>query len=297
MKRLKRFFTRIGESIYSKEFYKKLQTTPFRYSLKYYLGFVLCLSVVSAIGFATVVSPLIQKGFKNAVIQNDLPMYPDGLVVTIKGGTATSNQLTPVLVPYTPSNDTDRQNYSDIKNILVVDTASSASLEKFREYHTMVLLANDALVVYSGTRSAEIRVYPLSTFPDTVISKEKIKEVILMIGNYLWVLWPLLLVAGFFVGIIVGFSKLVTFFLYALLVWGLLSIMKVKANYKKSYQYVLHAATLPTLLSLVTMLIPGHFSSRGVAIILILVVVYINMHTATPIENTTTKEPENNTAI
>lgn len=297
MKRLKRFFTRITQSIYSKEFYKKLQTTPFRYSLKYYLGFVLCLSIVSAIGFATVVTPLIQKGFKDAVVQNDLPMYPDGLVVTVKGGTATSNQPTPFVIPYTPSNDMDRQNHPDIQNLLVIDTSSSASLEKFREYHTVVLLANDAFVVYSGTRGAEIRVYPLSTFPDTVISKEKVKEVILMVGNYLWVLWPLLLVVGFFVGIVVGLSKLVVFFLYALLVWGLLSIMKIKANYKKSYQYVLHAATLSTLLGFILMLIPAHFSTRGMTIVLILFVVYINMRTTTPIENTTTKEPENNAVV
>lgn len=283
MQRLKRFFVRVKESIYSKEWYSKLQTVPFRYSLKYYLVLVFFAAGISALFFSSIATPSLVKGFKELITQESIRSYPQDLVVSVKDGMATSSQTTPFIIPYTPSDGKDKAMHPDIQNMLVVDTSGVADLAKFRDYHTVALLSSDAFVIYSGDGpNAQIRVYPLSTFPNTTISKENIEKVITGVSKFLWLLWPALLVLGCIGFYVVYLFSFFQFLFVALVVWGLFGLMKLKIGYKKSYQYVLHAVTLPTLFMLFSVFLPVWITFQGMTVVLVLIVVYVNMRTTTP---------------
>jgi len=278
-----KFWKTFKSSIYDPVFYSELRQHNFLFSLKYFYTLVLFLALGATLVFGFIFVPLASV-FVNSIGPAVVDYYPDDLVLNIEGGQASINKPEPYFFKV-PDKLPKEIKEKGIENILVVDTKSDYSADKFAEYKTISLLTKDS-IIYKGDKDA-ITIEPLKKFPDFTLEK---KDIISWAGKassvtkYL----PIVLVGTiFFISLVVLSSHLGYLLIAALLIFFLAKIRKVNLSYWESYRIGMHAITLPLIISALPVLftflphIPFAFTA------ILLVIVWINLMSKTSPESIT----------
>ncbi len=266
-----KFIQTIKDSIYGPEFYKKLVvgSMPFGSSVRYLLKLLAVATVVSWVMLTSIAGSFLYFGAK--VVGPELVnQYPAELEVVIKNGEVTTN----VASPYKISMLADKIKAEDkqvIDNVVVIDTVNEPTYEKFNEYKTLALIAKKT--VWYKDEGGQVTIVSLDKFPNMTINKTLVDvwypKVSMFLkgafGVFILVLFPII-----FAGLIVYY--LIYLLLAALLVFGLLKILKVSVNYSRAYQIAIHAATLTIVVGAVAFFLPmAKFPFLGTLILLAVV--------------------------
>ncbi|TSC81824.1 MAG: Uncharacterized protein G01um101420_828 [Parcubacteria group bacterium Gr01-1014_20] len=234
-------------SVYSPEFYRSLESKPISFSVKYFFK----LALVFVIVLTTIISfELIPRVnfFLNKLGPELLSSIPEDVEVKITGGRATSNLVEPFSIPMPPSflSTQEELGIEIPTNLLVVNTQSPFESDKFDSYDTLLLLASDTFV--RGEEN-EIQVIKLDSLGDQTITKPFLASLLNKVPVFLKWLSPIVIVV-MFLGIFAVFMVNLAYALavaFVIFIFG--KIKKVPIRFKKSYQFAIHAISLPILIS------------------------------------------------
>ncbi len=249
--------TQIRSSVYNPEFYANLRQEKGSYSAKYYLKFALILSLVATALLSIKAVPMV-KAFVSEFGQKVVEQFPAELVLTVTDNKVSVNVPEPyyIAMPEELTKHNESNGYADTSrlgsdnnkaNLLVIDTKSTFSIDKYKEYDTPAWLTVDSLVMQDNKG---IRIVPLAEVPNLTIDRAKLTEWTSMIKpgpindavNYI------LPVIIFLAMLMFLASKLVYLLFGALVIWLVGRLAGWELTYGKSYQMGLHAITLPIVL-------------------------------------------------
>lgn len=250
-KKIKTFFRTLWLSVSSPSYYRDILRANRPFTIKFILSFwFLYATIVSLYLSWQVLVPAHQ-------VLQDLPDkliagYPEELVINIEDGQVSTN----VSEPYFISVDKFEQLFDqvddqvlgadsdDIQNFLVIDTQASA--DDILEYSTIMLLTEDSLVYlddggFQANRLDEIK--------ELQIDKASVTQIVERLAPFLNFIIPLGMVFIFsFVFIFAGIGHAIYLFFFALLMFGLAKLMKLKLTYLQSYRLSLHILIIPLVL-------------------------------------------------
>lgn len=195
--------------------------------------------------------------------------FPANLTLTIKAGQVSVNQPEPHVIAI-PAKYYQK---SMPENLVVIDTKTPFTPDQFTTYKTDFIIKKDSLAVQRDT--GEIRLIPAKNFPDAVISRESVNELIGNIAPFGFILPIIFLVI--MVSIYFGL-KLLGYLVIALLAWAMFAIMGKKPKFRNIYSAVLFAGTIPAILAVTPFIIPSlsFVDSYWLTTIIILGVIYFN---------------------
>jgi len=231
-----KFFKNIKNSIYSPSYYNSVITKSFSSSLKYFLLFILFLSLLTTIILSFTTIPKIKSSI-DTMGKEILRYYPDELEIVIKKGKVSTNVQEPYFI---------KAPISGLENILVINTMVSFSLENFKDYKTACLLTKENLVCYDENQT--IKIIPLTNVSDLKLNKSIVSSFLIKIQPFFRLFYPLLILVFFMVIFIISLWRMIYLFFGALLIWLVAKVRKVDIGYKKSYQIGLYLMTAPFLI-------------------------------------------------
>jgi hypothetical protein len=278
-------FKQIKNSVYNKEYYKStVSVESFRQSVKYLAKLSSLIAVLVSVIFMIFI-PFMVKAIKTST-SSFTSGYPEGLVVSIKGGTASVNQPEPYFVKVPDSmKSTSNTNSTKIDNLIVINTTEPFSLDKFKEYATFAYLTKNEIVMMGENN--EIKIMSLSKFGSAEITKNWVFEKQAMLFRLLpWILFFMIVMAFIFIFMFEFIGSMVILFLYALAVWGLMEIKGIKITYGRSYQIAIHAITLVIFISLIGVFVKP-LNNFFVKLLIFIIITYINFE---KIADTNTKK-------
>ncbi|MBI2464431.1 DUF1189 family protein [Candidatus Peregrinibacteria bacterium] len=233
------FFTNIGKSIYSPEFYANIPQKKLRTVLGYFFLLALFLAFIASIAPAL---KLFTEGEKEArvFIDNVVKLYPPELEIYIRNGeVSTNSELEPIFINVPENFSEELKGYK----LAVIDTKTPFSFEKFQEYRSFAWITKDAIVMEQGERE-QVRAFNLSKMPDTDINQKKITKLVEKILPWIGP-FKIFLCFGIFIGNYFSFIWRISYlFFFALLVWLVAKIAKKPFSYGASYKIGTHAITL-----------------------------------------------------
>ncbi|HAE36392.1 MAG: hypothetical protein UR85_C0001G0013 [Candidatus Nomurabacteria bacterium GW2011_GWF2_35_66] len=292
-------FIQIKNSIYNKEYYKTtVLEEPLRQSIKYLAKLSLLIAFLLSVIFLASM-PFMIKAIKTNLTSFTETGYPDGLVVSIKNGSASVNQPEPYFIKVPDSIKSDLSSSSTkIENLMVINTSEPFSLDKFKEYATFSYLTKNEVVMMGENN--EIKIISLSKFGNADITKPWILEKQALLYKLLPVILIFLVLMAFiFIFIFEFIGSLVILLLYALVVWGLMSIKGIKLTYGRSYQIAIHAITLVVFIGLIGQFIKP-LNNFFVKLLILIIIVYLNFEKVSTLikteEQTVIREGEGPTA-
>lgn len=233
-----------------------------RQKVRIFLILFIITVIMSAGTFITMFLPAYPylKGLESRTDELIGEIFRDGLVITIKNGTASTNMPE----PYYLTLDQDRvEKIFGIKNKdntlaktrwLAIDTKGKA--EDFERYQSYALLTQTNLVYYSDRK---INIYPLRDIGDLTVDKktvmDKFKEI-----NSRYQITRIILVLAYIAPILLmlmTYIVILIIFLYiAFGVYLAARINKIGIGFRQIYRYAVVIALLPTLIWDVIALIP-----------------------------------------
>jgi|SRR3989344_277525 len=237
---MKQIFSDIKNSIYSPAFYRDLSSTPFSYSLKYYLKFALIVSFVMTVVLSAQLVPIASDFLKN-LDSSVGKYYPAELVLTIKNGELSTNVKEPYFV----------------EKFVVIDTKTPFSAEQFAKYGASVWLTKNEIVAIKGNSGA-LQIQPLKDIPDVVITKDKVGAWLSVIGSKTGFVPYLLVFTIFILSFLVFGWRMLYLLIFSLAIWLLAKILGFDIKgYGGSYRVGLHAMTAPILFHSVLFMVTG----------------------------------------
>lgn len=251
MKKLSRFLQNVFKSCSSWQFYQTLLKTPFSFSLKYFLLLTFLVSLI----FSTQISLILIAGsnFLSQKGQEQLQKnFPPQLEFSLKNGQVTTNLPQPFYLPFSslPKQSVSSREFGNKNNLIVIDTETSFTIDKFQSYSTVFWITK-ASVVYQEPQKGTTNILPLKDIPDFTVNKQTVTS---FLNNsllpFLHKLLPFLILAIYlfsFVGNLWGTFLYVVFL--AFVVFLLTKVAKHNLSYTKSLQLTIHANTLPLLIS------------------------------------------------
>ncbi len=268
------FLKLVRDSVYSPEFYKGLPDKRFWFSFKYFYSLVLVLALIVTALISLSAVPETQS-FLNRTSEKVLNYYPQELEITIQKGQASTNVTEPYFLKLPDEFKTNQpdQAANQPENLLVIDTTTPFSVEKFKDYKTLAMLTKDNLVF---AKDREIRIYGLDRFPDMKISKAAVSNFVAKVRPFLKFAGPVVVLGLFLIYLIVFSSELFFLLFIALGIWIILKIRKMRVGYVKGYQIGLHAVTLGMLLEAFQFILGFNITIPFLFTILTLLVVVIN---------------------
>ena len=232
-----KFFKNIKNSIYNPSYYNSVIANSFSSSLKYFLLFILLLSLLTTIILSFTTIPKIKSSI-DTIGKEILRYYPDELEVVIKKGKVSTNVQEPYFIKIPGSG---------LENILVINTKVPFSLENFKDYKTACLLTKENLVCYDENQT--IKISPLTNVPDFKLNKSIVSSFLTKIQPFFKLFYPFLIFVFFIVIFISSLWRMIYLFFGALLIWLVAKVKKVDIGYKKSYQLGLYLMTAPFLIN------------------------------------------------
>ena len=269
------FFRDTVKSIFNPLYYQQLQEKPLSYSLKYFLKLSLLLAFIISVVLTVQFIPMV--GIFINETNSKLPkIFPVDLMITLKGGTVSTNAQEPVLFRIPPEDQKiPTNNTQELENFIVIDTVTPFSIEKMYAYKTAAWITRDSVVItQEGKGKTEIQ--SLKKFPDFTISYATIAQLL----PYIKFLIPLAFIGLFIVFTLIMLSSLVYMVLGALLVMLAAKARKISLTYKKAYQIGVHAMT-PAVIIVKTLpwIFPGiTWSFTLFFTLLTLLIVVINLN-------------------
>ncbi|MBI4095094.1 MAG: DUF1189 family protein [Candidatus Liptonbacteria bacterium] len=279
-----RFIEQFKKSVYGPEFYQGLFRRPLSFSFGYFYSLVLVLSLVLTAVFSVRLIPAL-----NAFIANFGPSvlasFPDNLVIELKDGKASSNREGPVVIKIPEAyrgNVLKKGSEVAVENILVVDTESEFTLERFRGASTRLYLTRDS-IAFQGERG-NLQISRLSDFPNTTLNKERLRSFVRTIERFSLWLSPLMVILLMALFVFLFSLKLSYLAFAALLVWAFLKLRGADAGYMKAYQIGLHAISVGLVVDTVAFFYAPFSRVPFLFTALLLGTVLINIKGGTPPE-------------
>jgi hypothetical protein len=276
-----KFFKNVKDSIYNPDHYHSLIAKPFSSALKYFLLFILLLTLLTTIILSFTAIPKI-KFFIDKMGEEILRYYPDELEIVIKKGKVSTNVQEPYFIKI-PSGKTS----SDLENILVINTKAPFSLENFKDYKTVCLLTEENLVGYDENQT--IKIIPLTNISDFKLNESIVSSFLTKIQPFFKLFYPFSILVFFMAIFIASLWRMIYLFFGALLIWLVAKVRKVDIGYKKSYQLGLYLMTAPLLIDF---LIKYGLKPLGVPLnipylftIVLIVMAVLNLKAKTIVEN------------
>ena len=270
-------------SIYSPAFYERVFSEKFSFSIKYFFSLVTVLALCITIVFSFKLVPIVRGFFQNlgpTVIGN----FPNDLSITVKSGVVSVNQPEPYKVPIPESlKPTLAAREGDIQNIVVIDTKAPLSVDKFQNYHTLILVSADSAM--SRDDQGKITIQKLPASANATIDKAWVANVVDIVLSLSGWVAPIMVI-GIFSGFFILFSlNLIYLFFAALLVWLVLRAKNVPGRYGKAYQVGIHAMTLSLLVTAINYCFwpPLQLPYLFTALLLATVVMNVKSRPKTPI--------------
>jgi hypothetical protein len=247
------FLETIKNSIYNPEFYQELKQKRTRSSFGYFFKLAILLSFTSTVFFSAVLMPPLSRFLSNENLQNLIKLYPADLTLNVQNEQISTNVVEPRFVdfnvPLPPAK----------KHFLVIDTKTPVSLDNFKQYGAVIWIAKESIVIENNTK---ITIQTLKGIPNIILSRETINTQLVKMRPVIKLL-PLFLICGIFIVMVVSHVfKLLYLLIFALLVMFLASTRNLKLTYDESYRYAIHLITLPLLIDILLILVPGF--TRGI---------------------------------
>jgi len=271
---MKDFFSIIKKSVYDPVFYQELIVHPARYSVKYFLGLSLFLSITLTIIVSLPIIPLV-SGFMDALPEQVLTTYPDELILHFKKGVLTSNVPEPYFVEIPPFLRGAMKG-DQYAHLAVIDTQAMVTPEQFAVYQAPLWLARTNVVIADSNHSLKVQTYGTQT--SFVLSEPLVQAFITRLEPYF--VWA----APIIVLIIFVSLLAVLLFNFVYLIFGALCvfilgrfILRQKWSYGTAYRIGLHALTLAVLMDVLCTTVG--FSLKAVPFLttlLLLLTVYVN---------------------
>lgn len=278
-RKLKTFFRTLKRSAIDLEYYKDVIKAPFSFSLKYHLFLLFLVTFFSGIRFAVLLSgviptlPLFIENAKSGARE----LYPAELVVELKDGEITTNVEEPYVIDLP-------QAWGGGKNFIRIDT--NASIDDFEQYDTLVLVTKKSFVAKDEDG---YKVYPFSDYKGgnytlTADEYSRLVDPLLPLLDFLPAIAVVLIIIGIFIWPFIGsflwlLWNLLWFLIPALILLIIVKLAKRNLRFGQAYQIVIHAFTLPILISFALGLIDSGlptFISTAIAVVFgILVIIKI----------------------
>ncbi|OGG16686.1 hypothetical protein A3D77_02900 [Candidatus Gottesmanbacteria bacterium RIFCSPHIGHO2_02_FULL_39_11] len=239
MSKLKTFFRSLYLSATNPSYYRDLLKTKFSFSLKYFFGLSLLLTLISTIVFSLILIPQIKTLEQTLKTQADT-FYPNDLVITLKNGKLSTNRKDPIVVTFPFDTGENR------KNLVIDPTASISAMEK---YQAGVLINEDSLSLIGENN--QIRTYPLSDIENFTLNKSEFSKGVAMVEKFLDALpafLPGILLVIFVFSISIGLFLKILF--YSLLTYAVARVQNLHITYGKAFQLTIHAITPIVLLQI-----------------------------------------------
>lgn len=230
----------VANGVWSPPLYAEMPTVPFGRALRYFLGLALALTVLRLVPFVIVGITLIP-----AVTAGLADLYPADLTLTVTNGVITTNVSEPYFIPmpdYVALADGPR-------NIAVIDTRTSPSLDQLDEYQAAAWIHRDAIYL-RGDIAGEL--VPIAIDEDTnfVLDRKAFDGYVADAQPWILVLGGVGLF-GAFVALYAGFMlRLLYLLAAALLILGLARMLRYRWSYADSYKAGLFAVTTAFLVDL-----------------------------------------------
>lgn len=244
------FFLTLKNSVYNPRLYEEIVQQPFSKSFLFFFKYTLLLTGVFSITLILFVSLFLFRGKIDQLGDNFIEWYPGELIVTIQNGIISTNQIEPYTIPLPTWFREDTESSTSLKNLFVIDTASSPTIERAEEYKTLVLVGENALGFVTDTATFEI--IPITKDTNLVIDQSLIENITQKGINFakktgfllLLIFIPLLLFSVFFS------TTLLYLAFGALVVLLIARSKKLSYTYVQSYSIALYLICLPQALSI-----------------------------------------------
>lgn len=279
-RKIKFFFDTLVKSLTKFEYYKEIEKAKFSFSLKYLAVLFFIIAFIESLIFALSIGILLVPKIPGYISQFESKadtLYPQGLVVTVKKGSVTTNEKEPFYI--------DSLNQFGIvkgySHFITIDTNADPS--NIKNEDTVILITKSSVVTVDNNNTYQV--YPIDQTTNAVINQTGYREFISKILPYLKYVEPglisLIVLSVIFWPFIGGFlalsGQLLYLLIFALIILLVTKIMKKKLEYKKIFQLLMHACTLPILLTLVVSALGIQMPFLlGSAILLIFMILVLN---------------------
>ncbi len=271
---MKNLFKTFQKSLYNPEFYHDVAEAPFKDALRYYLKFTLLLAVFMTVVFSVLLVPQGIRFIKEEAPALVKKYYPEGLIITITKGEASSNVTEPYVVP-AEGMAKEALHGRMIDNIFVIDTKNEFNKKTFESYKTLALLTKNEIITHSNR--GQIKIQDLSSASDLVVSEEVLLAWVEKVRASLSVFVPAG-IALMFVVVVAGFILyLVPLLLFALIPFFLAWVKKIPLTYSGAYKMSMYAV-LPGLFLKTILNASGFFFAPSfLALLVFMLIISINM--------------------
>ena len=138
---MKNIFKTFQKSVYSPEFYRGVALAPFKDALRHYLKFTLLLAVLVTVVFSVIMVP---QGVR--FVQKEAPAlvkkyYPEGLIITVIKGEASSNVNEPYIIP-AKGIEKEALQVVSMDNLFVIDTFILRYVLRQKAYRSSIISTN-----------------------------------------------------------------------------------------------------------------------------------------------------------
>ena len=241
----------IRASIYSPAFYRSLPGRKLSFSLKYFYSLGVALAIVFAATTSFRALPLITQ-FLDQAGQTLVVNFPDELAVTIKNGEASTNVAEPYVLPLPDElkTEVEKNGKRAPANLLVINTASQASVESWTAHDTFILITKRNIVA-GEEPGGRVQIEWLSDLPDVTIDRTFVQGLsgdLQAVGRWLA---PLVVFGTWFLFLVLWTLTLAYLLFGAVLAWLIARVRKMPISYGGAYRMALHAWTPVALLLLV----------------------------------------------
>lgn len=227
------FLKNIQDSIYSPEFYSNILKKSFKQSIGYFLLLILLLTTIRIIFLINpllIETPIQLKKFA----QDTINCYPKDLEIKITNGKTAVNVKEPYFIASCGSNDN--------QNMVIIDTKTPFSAEKFNEFKVAAWITKDS-VVYKRN-NLETRSYSFANIKNFKLNREVLNSYQTMFLPYLKFVGPILVLLAF-TGTYLSYDfRLIHLLIIAALILVLGKAFKQNLGFGQSYKLGLYAMTL-----------------------------------------------------
>jgi hypothetical protein len=273
------FLKNLKNSIYGPDYYIELLQKPISFSFRYFFSFISLIALIASVIFLFTVAPKV-KLILDKIGAQALERFPASLEITIKEGNASINQQEPYKIS-APAGIKDTEFfYGKVENILVIDTKNDFTTEELGQYKTLCVLAK---TIIACQREDQITIQPLSKIANLVINKAIITSWVERVRPFLNLIYPLALIGAWLVFFFSIILRLAYLLIFALVIWLIASLKKIKIGYAKSYQMGLHLMTLPIIVIILFKFLLPQMNIPFLFTIVSVLMAFINLKSVTAI--------------
>jgi hypothetical protein len=234
------FLRMVADSIWSPRRYAEIPTIPLGRALRYFCKLALVLTAMRLVPFVVMGAALIP------VVTTSLSdLFPPGLELRVTNGVITSNVPEPYFIPmpdYVALADAPR-------NIAVIDTRTQPSLAQLDEYQAVAWIHRDAIYV-RGEIAGELVPVPMDADANLVFDRRTVDGYVAEARPWILVLGGVGLI-GALVALFAGYMvRLLYLLAAALLIFGLVRVLRYRWSYADSYKAGLFGMTAAFLVDL-----------------------------------------------